>query len=736
MKALLRRFENYIYDPSISLKDRSFLVFSVAVLIALFLAIPCGLIMQEPPLATISTVVGAVSFTAYVIFAIRTKRIRQAKVVISVLLVFVFLPAMFFSNGGSDGGTPVWLLLGTIYISMILEGKLKIVMLLLNMLVIAATWIVGYLFPDLVTEYSRGGNYFDSVAALFIVGAIIFVLISFQNNLFRKEEAKKNQQRLFEQTAMALVNAIDAKDRYTHGHSSRVADYSRKIAEYSGKSPEECNEIYYAALLHDVGKIGIPEHIINKEGKLTEEEYAVIKQHPVLGEQILHSISEFPALGIGALYHHERYDGKGYPNKLIGTDIPEYARIISVADAYDAMTSRRSYRDPIPQQKVREEFVKGVGAQFDPDFARIMIHLIDVDLEYEMKEREDVRELAGKGKLIIDRYRSDWSEGFLLTPETTTVCLKIAPDKEGRSPKPVIVLFDSLDGRIHEKEDEVAELLYYEYGELFFDGTYVCKGARKMLGRECREAETTAEPGEYRIEALKIRDHVRIRISGNGRADEFIIALPDCSRYAYIGFSGEHCCYSDARVDKAEEAAPPDSIERIAEEISYINVPAGDIPNVQIDGYRTDSSEGIEITDGMCIRFHAATLPTARLVWHCPFVNIFSSEDGMVNGPAYRDLMLMRLDGECWESDPACSLSLFVNRDDEFDGWDAWKAFNKKGFDCTVSFKREGNSVTMRTENNGIAIKNTLTIADAPEKLYAAVTGDQCTITNIRIRKG
>ncbi|MBR3524399.1 MAG: HD domain-containing protein [Lachnospiraceae bacterium] len=218
---------------------------------------------------------------------------------------------MFFSNGGSDGGTSVWLLLGTIYISMILEGKLKIVMLLLNMLVIVATWIVGYLFPDLVTEYSRGGNYFDSVAALFIVGAIIFVLISFQNNLFRKEEAKKNQQRLFEQTAMALVNAIDAKDRYTHGHSSRVADYSRKIAEYSGKGPEECNEIYYAALLHDVGKIGIPEHIINKEGKLTEEEYAVIKQHPVLGEQILHSISEFPALGIGALYHHERYDGKG-----------------------------------------------------------------------------------------------------------------------------------------------------------------------------------------------------------------------------------------------------------------------------------------------------------------------------------------------------------------------------------------------------------------------------------------
>ena len=107
----------------------------------------------------------------------------------------------------------------------------------------------------------------------------------------------------------------------------------------------------------------------------------------------------------------------------------------------------------------------------------------------------------------------------------------------------------------------------------------------------------------------------------------------------------------------------------------------------------------------------------------------------MVNGPGYRDLMLMRLDGECWESDEACSLSLFVDRDDEFDGWDAWRAFNKAGYDCTVYFKKEENRISMRTENNGITIKNTLTITDGPEKLYAALTGDQCAITNIRIKK-
>ena len=178
-------------------------------------------------------------------------------------------------------------------------------------------------------------------------------------NLLREE--RKKARLLFEQTAEALVNAIDAKDQYTHGHSTRVAEYSKRLAEMAGKDPNECDEIYFAALLHDVGKIGIPDHIINKEGRLTDEEFAAIKEHPVIGKRILLSISQSPYLSIGANYHHERYDGKGYPTGLKGEDIPEIARIIGVADAYDAMTSKRSYRDPIPQEKVREEFVKGMG---------------------------------------------------------------------------------------------------------------------------------------------------------------------------------------------------------------------------------------------------------------------------------------------------------------------------------------------------------------------------------------
>ena len=731
----LKRFEKYIYDSSADIKDRSFVVFSITVLVALFAAIPCGLIMQEPPEATIATGVGTAFFTLYVIHSIKKGRIARARIVISVILVFIFLPAMFFTNGGVYGGTPIWLLLGTIYITMILDGRFKAVMLALNVLITIICWIVGYMYPDIIDEYSRGGNFFDSIAGLFIVSGILYILITFQKNLYRQEEVNKKMQLLFEQTATALVNAIDAKDKYTHGHSSRVADYSRKIAELSGKGDAFCDEVYYAALLHDVGKIGVPENIINKEGKLTEDEFDIIKKHPVWGSQILHSISEYPNLGVGARYHHERYNGKGYPENLKGTDIPEIARIISVADAYDAMTSKRSYRDPIPQQKVREEFIQGAGTQFDPDFARTMVHLIDLDTEYEMKEREELKELDGKEELVIEHYRNTVSEGILLTSSMTAIRFRIRPLSDGLDPDAALILFDSLDGRFHDYENDIKDMLYFEYGEIGIDGHAEITGARKV---ETETFETVADNrisnDEYVIEAVKIKDHIRININSRKKTHRIIMALPDSSRYAYIGLTGEYCIITDISINKSEEVLPKDYIPRIAEEISYINVPEGDVPNVQVDGYRTSATDGIPIKDGMIITFHTCCLPTARLVWHCPFINIYSSPDGKTDSPEYRDMMLMRLDGECWESDPACSVNVSVNMKDDFEGWDSWKKYNKQGYDVTVSFERHGSQVIIRTENAGITIKNTFTANDGTETLYTAITGDQCALTNIRIK--
>ena len=200
------------------------------------------------------------------------------------------------------------------------------------------------------------------------------------------KERKQHMDVLLDQTAQVLASAIDAKDKYTHGHSTRVAQYSKEIAMLSGKSEQECEEIYYAALVHDVGKIGISDTVINKKGRLTDEEYEEMKKHPVIGRDILSSINLSPFLVEGAYYHHERYDGKGYPEGKKGEETPELARIIAVADAYDAMTSKRSYRDPLPQQKVREEIEKGIGTQFDPTFAKIMLRLIDEDKDYVRSE--------------------------------------------------------------------------------------------------------------------------------------------------------------------------------------------------------------------------------------------------------------------------------------------------------------------------------------------------------------
>ena len=203
----------------------------------------------------------------------------------------------------------------------------------------------------------------------------------------RAEEKRRQVERLSEEVMKTLANTIDAKDPYTNGHSLRVAKYSKEIAKRAGKSREMQKEIYQMALLHDIGKIGIPDQIINKDSRLTDEEYEAIRQHPAIGSDILKTIQEIPEIMIGARWHHERYDGHGYPDRLAGTEIPEEARIIGVADAYDAMTSKRSYRNILPQSVVREEIEKGKCTQFDPYFADIMIQMIDEDIKYTMREK-------------------------------------------------------------------------------------------------------------------------------------------------------------------------------------------------------------------------------------------------------------------------------------------------------------------------------------------------------------
>ena len=196
----------------------------------------------------------------------------------------------------------------------------------------------------------------------------------------------RRAEQLTQEMMLALSRTVDAKDHYTNGHSQRVAKYAREIARRMGKDGETQEKIYEMGLLHDIGKIGVSEEILNKTSRLTDEEFAQIKRHTVIGDSILRQISVMPELADGARSHHERYDGRGYPDGLAGEQIPEAARIICLADCYDAMTSTRTYSTPKPQAVVRAEIERCRGSQFDPAIADFMIAMIDDDRDYQMHE--------------------------------------------------------------------------------------------------------------------------------------------------------------------------------------------------------------------------------------------------------------------------------------------------------------------------------------------------------------
>lgn len=208
------------------------------------------------------------------------------------------------------------------------------------------------------------------------IGRII-ELYELRNELeIKLEEKSWELEKVSLNSIMAIAHTIDAKDVYTAGHSVRVAKCAAEIAKRLGWSETEVQNIHYMALLHDIGKIGVPDTILNKPVRLSEEEFVLIRRHPVIGNEILKDIHSIKDVAVGALYHHERYDGKGYPYGLKGEEIPLCARIIGIADTYDAMTSNRIYRAKLSDQRVIEEFEKGIGTQFDPELAELFLSML------------------------------------------------------------------------------------------------------------------------------------------------------------------------------------------------------------------------------------------------------------------------------------------------------------------------------------------------------------------------
>ncbi len=219
--------------------------------------------------------------------------------------------------------------------------------------------------------------WFWAIAAV-LAGGILF-LISFLIIRFKTKQSLKRQQEyknITLESIQAIARTIDAKDEYTNGHSTRVGYYSRQIAESLGMEADELDNLYYIALLHDIGKIAIPDSILNKPGRLTDEEFKVMKSHTTRGATILKGISTLPHIMEGAKSHHERYDGSGYPEGLSGENIPYIARIICCADCFDAMASKRVYKEPFSKEVIINEFKRCSGTQFDPAIAAVVVDMI------------------------------------------------------------------------------------------------------------------------------------------------------------------------------------------------------------------------------------------------------------------------------------------------------------------------------------------------------------------------
>lgn len=187
------------------------------------------------------------------------------------------------------------------------------------------------------------------------------------------EALKSDNKKISEQAARTILKALDAKDNYTFGHSMRVAYFSLVTGTEAGFSPEEMYELELSAIFHDIGKIGTPDAVLNKPSRLSEEEFQIMKQHPENSYEILKEFPYFANIARNAQLHHERYDGKGYPLGLKGEEIPTAARIILIADTFDAMTSTRPYRKGLPYEVAFDELLQFSGTQFDPKLVQLFI---------------------------------------------------------------------------------------------------------------------------------------------------------------------------------------------------------------------------------------------------------------------------------------------------------------------------------------------------------------------------
>ena len=604
--------------------------------------------------------------------------------------------------------------------------------------------LVLYIFVPvtmgIIQIFQYGISIVNMAMVLVSISLYIFTYLDINNTVMRAhqievgelKEGEKRMKRLFDQTTNAFVKAIEKKDSYSEGHAQKVAFLAKKIAQMAELDSRKCEEVYYAALLYNVGMIGIPDKIIEKETNLSPAELEIRKQEPVISGEILSVIEEYPYLKYGALYRCEKYDGTGFPEGLKQKNIPEVARIIAVADAYVALTNKSRTRDALPYITVREKFVEWSGSQFDPTFTQIMLKIMDQ--EYNSKQELEQIEK----EIICKKYKENVSLGLSLTEKVKKISFIYDRSEffKAAFSSPSLLLFDSYDRRYHDTQRSIEAFKYSEYAEIWPDGHYIATGARNMdvVVKEFKDKDITGD-GYYEIKAEKYDDHVLVEMIFDNKCVNATLSLYDNSKSVYLGLTGENCHLKEIKVEETDEIVNESNINRISEAVSFTDRLESDIPNIQIDKNRSLSTDGILIEDELRLYFNSMSLPSANLVWHCPYILLFYSDNGKVDGNNFREYALIKINGEI-TGDESCAKNIFsMKKKKDFSGWEKWKEKTKEGVECSVLLLKRGNKIITVTENLGIAIENETIIADGPNEVYVALTGDEVAITDIRLMR-
>lgn len=315
------------------------------------------------------------------------KNVYRVCRIAAVILLVLAVPIIFM--GANDGFSLLWYLLLPVITLILLGMKFGVpVCVIYGLYITISFWTpLGNIFNY---DYGRDYRFFYPVFYWGFCLVVITVDIFYKNYQMRQaddeHELEKEVQSAVAGTKVLMINSVtaisrmlDEKDGYTQQHSKRVAQYSELIAQNMKSrtyTKEEIDIIYRSALLHDIGKIAVPDAVLNKPSRLTDGEYELMKKHTIWGKEILAGLEFLPQADMGAAYHHERFDGKGYPYGIKGDKIPDIVRIISAADSLDAMSSNRCYRRHCDKDYIISEFEKGAGTQFDADVAQFVVELI------------------------------------------------------------------------------------------------------------------------------------------------------------------------------------------------------------------------------------------------------------------------------------------------------------------------------------------------------------------------